>query len=203
MIQHKNYLLFVIMVFTTAIYVHAQKNSRRPPNIIFILADDLGYGDLGCYGQQYIKTPNLDQLARDGMRFTNFYAGSTVCSPSRASLMTGLHQGHSYIRGNGEVPLRQTDTILPQILKQRGYVNGIVGKWGLGQAKTSGAPEKKGWDYFVGDMSNVEGHFQQGDSVWKIIGGESIKTRIDQSTYLNELFTSSAIDFIKQMFSFF
>jgi arylsulfatase A-like enzyme len=102
------------------------------PNIIFILADDLGYGDLGCYGQTKIKTPNLDKLAAGGIRFTSFYAGSTVCAPSRCALMTGLHTGHCLIRGNDRVPLRPQDLTVAEVLKQVGYRNGLVGKWGLG-----------------------------------------------------------------------
>src|SRR5687767_15979675 len=93
--------------------------AARGPNVVFLLADDLGYGDIGSYGQRKIKTPNLDRLAKEGMRFTNFYAGSTVCAPSRASLMTGQHTGRTYIRGNGELPLRKQDSILPQVLKQK------------------------------------------------------------------------------------
>src|ERR687883_684563 len=94
----------------------------RRPNIVFILADDLGYGDLGCYGQQRIRTPRLDLLAAEGMRFTQFYAGSTVCAPSRCALMTGLHTGHCRVRGNGGVALRPEDTTVAEVLKAAGYV---------------------------------------------------------------------------------
>src|SRR5256885_11634811 len=90
-------------------------DAPRRPNIIFILADDLGYGDLGCYGQQRIKTPNIDKLAAEGMRFTDFYAGSTVCAPSRCALMTGLHTGHAWVRGNANVPLRSEDITVAEI----------------------------------------------------------------------------------------
>src|SRR5687767_13308231 len=151
--------------------LQAQQPAAAPPNIILILADDLGYGDIGSYGQKIIRTPHLDAMAKKGMRFTQFYAGSTVCAPSRASLMTGQHTGRTYIRGNGELPVRAADSILPQLLKQRGYVNGMAGKWGLGLQGTEGAPEKKGWDFFVGHLHHVAGHFQKGDSIWKIIDG--------------------------------
>src|SRR6476659_7490990 len=104
----------------------------QKPNIIFILADDLGYGELGCYGQEKIKTPNLDRLAAEGMRFTQCYAGTTDCAPSRASLMTGLHTGHTRIRGNAAVPLQAEDITVAEVLKRAGYTNGVVGKWGLG-----------------------------------------------------------------------
>lgn len=117
------------------------KNAERW-NVIYILADDLGYGDLGCYGQQKIKTPNIDQMAAEGMKFNQFYAGSTVCAPSRCALMTGQHTGHNYIRGNGEVSLRSQDTIT-QVFKRAGYTTGMFGKWGLGLENTSGAPQQK------------------------------------------------------------
>ena len=192
--------LFFLFVFccVSTVQLYAQKKKENLPNIIFILADDLGYGDVGVYGQRYIKTPNIDALAKGGMRFTDFYAGSTVCAPSRAALMTGQHTGHTYIRGNGELPLRTQDTILPQWLKQKGYVNGMVGKWGLGLEGTTGAPEKKGWDFFTGHLHHVEGHYQQSDSVWKIINGVSTKVAVPKGVYLNELFTNDAIAFIDQ-----
>lgn len=170
----------------------------KKPNIVFILADDLGYGDLGCYGSAFIKTPHLDSLANAGMRFTDFYAGSTVCAPSRASLMTGQHTGNAYIRGNGEVPLRENDTILPQWLHKAGYTNGMVGKWGLGQAGTSGAPENKGWDFFSGVLHHVEGHYQIPDSAWQIQNGQSKKIKIPGNKFSNEWFKDEAIRFINQ-----
>src|SRR5262245_9389863 len=101
----------------------------RPPNIIFVLADDLGYGDLGCYGQQKIQTPHLDRMAAEGLRFTQCYAGSTVCAPSRCALMTGLHTGHCLVRGNAQVPLRPEDRTVADVLKSVGYATGLVGKW--------------------------------------------------------------------------
>ena len=112
----------------------------RPPNIIFILADDLGYGDVGCYGQKQIQTPFIDRLAAEGTRFTQCYAGSTVCAPSRCTLMTGLHTGHGIVRGNALVPLRPEDRTVAEILKAAGYSTGLVGKWGLGEADSTGVP---------------------------------------------------------------
>src|SRR2546426_11043485 len=106
--------------------------SQGCPDIIFILADDLGYGDLGCYGQRRIKTPNIDRLAADGMRFTQCYAGSTVCAPSRCCLMTGVHTGHARIRGNARVPLEPADFTVAELLKPAGYHTAAIGKWGLG-----------------------------------------------------------------------
>lgn len=192
------YILLMVVTLLVMLPVQAQKKADNPPNIVFILADDLGYGDVGAYGQRYIKTPNIDAMAKRGMKFTDFYAGSTVCAPSRAALMTGQHTGRTFIRGNGEVPLRAQDTILPQRLKQVGYVNGMVGKWGLGQKGTTGEPEKKGWDFFTGHLHHVEGHYQQSDSIWKLVNGVSQKVAVPKGTYLNELFTTDAISFIQQ-----
>ncbi|OGV67970.1 MAG: N-acetylgalactosamine-6-sulfatase [Lentisphaerae bacterium RIFOXYA12_FULL_48_11] len=132
--------------------------SNRKPNIIFVLADDLGYGDLGCYGQRRIKTPNLDRMAAEGMRFTQHYAGSTVCAPSRCVLMTGLHTGHSMIRGNALVPLRSEDVTVAERLKDAGYATVLCGKWGLGEAGSTGIPNRKGFDYFFGYLSQVHAH---------------------------------------------
>ena len=106
--------------------------SNRKPNIIFILSDDLGYGDLGCYGQKQILTPSLDRMAAEGMRFTQHYAGSTVCAPSRCTLMTGLHTGHCRVRGNSRVLLEPEDVTVAEVLKQVGYRTGHIGKWGVG-----------------------------------------------------------------------
>src|SRR6201999_1474905 len=116
------------------------------PNILLVLADDLGYGDLGCYGQKKIRTPNLDRLAAEGVRFTQAYAGSTVCAPSRCALMTGYHTGHGLVRGNAspDLPLRQTDRTVAEVLKGAGYRTGLFGKWSLGQLGSSGYPTRKG-----------------------------------------------------------
>ncbi|NIS51444.1 MAG: sulfatase-like hydrolase/transferase, partial [Phycisphaerae bacterium] len=131
----------------------ASKSSVKKPNIIFILADDLGYGDLGCFGQKRIKTPNLDKMAEQGMRLTQHYAGSTVCAPSRCVLMTGLHTGHCLVRGNARVPLRPSDVTVAELLKEAGYTTGIVGKWGLGEADSTGIPNRQGFDYWFGYLN--------------------------------------------------
>ncbi len=138
--------------------------SADKPNIIFILADDLGYGDLGCYGQKQIQTPNLDRLAAGGMRFTDHYAGTTVCAPSRCSLMTGLHTGHTYVRGNSEVqpmgqlPLPADTVTLPKVLKRVGYTTALIGKWGLGGPDSTGVPNRQGFDYFFGYLCQRHAH---------------------------------------------
>src|SRR5205809_5595570 len=146
----KRFYLTIILIGVSVITSVAQSRSTKP-NIVFILADDLGYGDLGCYGQQKIQTPNIDALAKKGIRFTQFYAGSTVCAPSRASLMTGLHTGHAIIRGNAaKMALGPKDLTVAEILKTAGYHTGLVGKWGLGDKGSSGVPQQKGFDEFVG-----------------------------------------------------
>lgn len=130
----------------------------RKPNVIFILADDLGYGDLGCYGQKRIRTPNIDRLAREGMRLTDFYAGSTVCAPSRCVLMTGYHTGHAFIRGNARVPLRPDDVTVAEVLKKAGYATALCGKWGLGEDGSTGIPNKQGFDFFFGYLNQHHAH---------------------------------------------
>lgn len=127
------------------------------PNIIFILADDLGQGDLGCYGQQKIKTPNLDRMATQGTRYTQAYSGTAVCAPSRTSLLTGLHMGHSPVRANrevvdgeGQMPLPEKTVTVAQLLKGQGYATACMGKWGMGMFETTGSPFKKGFDHFYG-----------------------------------------------------
>ncbi|MCH8047131.1 MAG: sulfatase-like hydrolase/transferase, partial [Planctomycetes bacterium] len=130
----------------------------RLPNIVFIMADDLGYGDLGCYGQKQIKTPNIDRLAAEGMKFTNCYAGSTVCAPSRCVLMTGLHTGHCFIRGNGKDNLRPSDVTVAEVLKDAGYTTALCGKWGLGHEGSTGLPTRQGFDYFYGYLDQHHAH---------------------------------------------
>jgi arylsulfatase A-like enzyme len=132
--------------------------AETKPNIIFVMVDDLGYGDLGCYGQKRIKTPALDQMAREGMRFTDFYAGSTVCAPSRCVLMTGYHTGHCFIRGNGKDNLRPSDVTVAEVLKSAGYRTGLYGKWGLGHEGSSGLPTRQGFDHFYGYLDQHHAH---------------------------------------------
>lgn len=127
-------------------------------NIVFIIADDLGYGDLGCYGQAQIQTPNIDRIAAEGVRFTDFYAGSTVCAPSRCVLMTGLHTGHALIRGNGKNALRPEDVTVAELLKPVGYQTGQFGKWGLGYEGSTGIPTKQGFDSFFGYLDQKHAH---------------------------------------------
>ncbi len=134
------------------------------PNIVLIVADDLGYGDLGSYGQKNIQTPVLDRMAREGMRFTNHYAGSTVCAPSRCALMTGYHTGHAVVRGNREIkpmgqhPLPDETVTVAEVLEQAGYRTGLIGKWGLGGPGSGGEPNRQGFDYFFGYLCQRHAH---------------------------------------------
>lgn len=140
------------------------KSAPSPPNILLIVADDLGYGDLGSYGQKNIQTPVLDRLAAEGMRFSDFYAGSTVCAPSRSALMTGLHTGHTPIRGNKEIqpmgqhPLADEVVTVAEVLKAKGYRTGLIGKWGLGAPGSEGEPNRQGFDYFFGYLGQRHAH---------------------------------------------
>ncbi len=129
-----------------------------PPNIVWILADDLGYGDLGAYGQQRILTPRLDRMAAEGMRFTDAYAGFTVCAPSRSVLMTGQHTGHTRVRRNGQRGLLDQDVTVAELLRAEGYATALVGKWGLGMEDTPGAPWRQGFDHFFGYLSQGHAH---------------------------------------------
>jgi arylsulfatase A-like enzyme len=128
------------------------------PNIVLILADDLGYGDLSCYGQTHFRTPKIDKLAAQGRKFTQFYAGSTVCAPSRCVLMTGLHTGHGFIRGNAKLNLRPEDITVAEVVENAGYATGLFGKWGLGHEGSNGVPTKQGFDEFFGYLDQHHAH---------------------------------------------
>ena len=144
-----------------------QPPGGRLPNIVFILLDDAGWGDFGCYGQKLIHTPNIDQAAREGTRFTDCYAGGAVCAPSRSVLMTGLHTGHTPIRANaGTIPLLASDVTIAQVLKKAGYATGGFGKWGLGDVGSDGVPAKHGFDEFFGYLHQVHAHSYYPDFLW-------------------------------------
>lgn len=178
---------------------HSQKkDTKSSPNIIYIMADDLGYGDLGCYGQKKLRTPNLDKMAQQGIQFTQFYAGSTVCAPSRCALMTGKHMGNAYIRGNKELPLRENDMTLAKLMKQAGYVTGMYGKWGLGLEDNTGSPEKQGWDYFLGYLHHRAAHRYNIDHLWEVRKGSLHKFPIDTLTNTYPVIFRAALDFINE-----
>jgi arylsulfatase A-like enzyme len=175
------------------------------PNIIYIMADDLGYGDLGCYGQEQIQTPNIDRLAAEGTRFTQCYAGSTVCAPSRCALMTGQHTGHCFIRGNHRVPLRPKDTTVAQVLKGAGYKTGLVGKWGLGDHSSPGSPGRKGFDHFFGYIDQGRAHTYYPEYLWRnrkrvpLKGNVESKynVAIERGQYSHDLMTEEALQFVR------
>ena len=191
-------LLIAAAVASSLSVAYAQQESspgRSSPNIIFILADDLGYGDLGSYGQRKIRTPELDAMARAGTRFTQFYAGSTVCAPSRWALMTGMHMGHAYVRGNAGIPLRPEDTTVAEVLKEAGYVTGMFGKWGLGTRGTTGTPRQQGFDEFFGYLEHVHAHEYYTDHLWR--DGQGLDSiSVDTTQYTHDLFVEEALGFI-------
>jgi arylsulfatase A-like enzyme len=190
-----------LCLLTTQALAQAGRTARqtRKPNVILILADDLGYGDLGSYGQRFFRTPNLDRMAREGMRFTQFYAGSPVCAPSRATLMTGLHQGHALVRGNMDVnnrrvALRSEDLTVAEVLKGAGYRTGVIGKWGLGEPDTSGIPNRQGFDYWFGYLNQNLAHNYYPDYLWR----NEERVTLPKGTYSHDLFTKEALDFIRR-----
>ena len=172
------------------------------PNIVFILADDLGYGDLGCFGQRKFATPNIDRLAEEGMRFTQAYAGAAVCAPSRCCLMTGKHTGHARVRNNagrsGRIPLQPDDVTVAEILKQAGYRTGVVGKWGLGEAGTLGVPNAQGFDDWFGFLNQDHAldyyprHLWENQSEFFPPGNQGAK----EKQYAQDLFTGRALEFL-------
>lgn len=173
------------------------------PNIIFILADDLGYGDLGCYGQKQIATPNLDRMATEGMKFTAGYAGSTVCAPSRCCLMTGLHTGHAKVRTNGGGPIGPQDLTVTEILKGAGYRTALYGKWSLGGIYTPGYPMDKGFDEWFGYFSQSHAHEYYPEILLDgrrevLIRGNFGEPTGKRKVYVHDLFTERALKFIEQ-----
>jgi arylsulfatase A-like enzyme len=173
----------------------AAPQQPAPPNILLIQADDLGYGDVSVYGQTHFKTPSLDRLAREGTRFTQYYSGTTVCAPSRAALMTGMHTGHAWIRGNGDIPLRDEDTTVAMRLRDAGYRTAVIGKWGLGGPGTSGQPDKKGFEYSFGFVDHRHAHRQYTDHLYR--NSVRVETNLEKD-YVNDLFTAETIKFIEQ-----
>ncbi len=218
MIKKRKNVLYAILVFFILIVFKLIKQNEvvqvsqfKKPNIIFIMADDLGYADLGCYGQKIIQTPNIDKLAKEGMRFTQTYSGSSVCAPARSVLMTGMHTGHTRVRGNfglggvkglagieGRIPLKEEDITVAEVLKNAGYRTGMIGKWGLGEPNTEGEPNSQGFDEFYGFLNQRRAHSYYPDYVWKnrkkaMLIGNSDGNRKD---YTHDIFANEAIEFI-------
>ncbi len=180
--------------------VIGQPATSQKPNVIFILADDLGYGDLGCFGQKLIKTPNIDRLAKEGTRFTQAYAGATVCAPSRCSLMTGKHNGHAAIRGNqevqpeGQVPMPSDTFTVGHLMKLAGYKTGLIGKWGLGHPGSTSTPDKMGFDYFFGYNCQRKAHEYYPEYLWR----NDQQVMLNGKEYSHDLMAQDALDFVRK-----
>ena len=194
--------VFMIMVILTGIAY----SEHIKPNIILILADDLGYSELGCYGQNKIKTPNLDLLASEGMKLTDHYSGSPVCAPSRCVLMTGKHTGHSFVRDNkelpreGQIPIPSNSFTISKMLKAKGYATGCVGKWGLGSPGSEGDPLNQGFDLFFGYNCQRQAHYYYPKYLWKNnqkieLSGNNERTG---TTYSPDLMKKEVLNFVRE-----
>jgi arylsulfatase A len=197
----KPFLSSVLSAFSVLLAFSAPSTSAAVrPNVIFILADDLGYGDLGCFGQKLIKTPNIDRIAGEGMRFTQAYAGDTVCAPSRCTLMTGKHTGHSFIRGNkeiepeGQVPMPKDTFTVGHLMKRAGYSTGIIGKWGLGKPESDSVPTRMGFDYFFGYNCQRKAHEYYPEYLWR----NDEKVMLDGKMYSHDLMADDALSFVRR-----
>lgn len=190
--------------FLAAAGVNAMAAGAPRPNIVFILADDMGVGDLGCYGQKVLKTPNIDRLAAEGMLFTNAYAGAMVCAPSRCALMTGYHMGHATVRNNWEVfpegqfPLAQRDVTVAEVLRRAGYKTGICGKWGLGGPGSGSTPVDKGFDFFYGYNCQRHAHRFYVDYLWRNGQREPIAQSPAKRVYTQDLIAGESLRFIRE-----
>lgn len=164
---------WLIAIVLVSLSLATKAAAQSPPNVVFILADDLGYRELGSFGQQKIRTPNLDQLASEGMRLTQHYSGNAVCAPSRCVLMTGQHPGHAFVRDNrstppeGQYPIPSSVVTLGELFQQAGYVTGGFGKWGLGGPDSTGVPWDQGFEVFTGYLCQAKAHTYYPASIWK------------------------------------
>lgn len=187
--------ILCLLLAITSIFAYAQS---KKTNVIYILADDLGIGDLGIYGQKLLKTPNIDKLGYEGIKFTDHYSGNAVCSPSRAVLMSGQHPGHNHIIGNSpqEIPLKSEMTVLPELFKKQGYATGAFGKWGLGYTylDTEASPLHNGFDEFYGWKTQYAAHTYYPTSM--VHNGEKIKMK--PGTYVHDEIMKNAFDFIEK-----
>ncbi len=211
-----HYIAGLHLLITGAAYSQSISPEKAiKPNIIYILVDDMGYGDLGCYGQKEIKTPALDKMAAEGMRFTRHYSGSPVCAPSRCVLLTGLHTGNAKIRGNQPtVALDHTDTTIATVLKSAGYKTGLIGKWGMGDEGTTGTPDKQGFEYFYGYLNQVRAHnyypdYLHRNDVRVPIANQVVTANVgyangagtastDKKIYSHNLFANEALEFVER-----
>lgn len=198
----------LLFVLASLLFSSSSLAQEKKPNIIYVLADDLGYGDLGCYGQTKIKTPNIDQMAAQGMRFTQHYAGSSVCGPSRASLLTGKHMGHASLRGNPRwtsiskpVDMPSTEVTVAEELKRAGYKTAIVGKWGMSEAGLDFMPLNQGFDYFYGYQKHSTAHNYYPDTLWENntpFRPEGNIPTAKAGQYAHDSITSKALQFIRR-----
>ncbi|HET6426644.1 MAG TPA: arylsulfatase [Planctomycetaceae bacterium] len=204
----------VVMIVTVLV---SSLSAAEKPNLIWIMADDLGYGDLGCYGQTVIATPHLDRMAAGGMRFTHFYAGATVCAPSRSVLMTGQHHGHTKVRGNAGAAnpaaqaLKPDDVTVAKLLQQAGYRTALIGKWGLGDVgpAETGLPRKQGFDEFFGYLNQQHAHNHFPAFLWRNeervslpnvvtpVGDHGAGYATEAVTFADDLFADAAIQFVQ------
>lgn len=191
--------LLSVLIFAAGRSAPAQSR----PNVIVIMVDDMGYGDLGCYGSKLIRTPRLDRMAAEGIRFTDFYSGTSVCAPSRAALMTGLHTGHTAVRGNreikpeGQYPLPDSSFTMAELFRSAGYATGGFGKWGLGSPGSSGDPMHQGFTRFYGYNCQREAHHLYPDHLWSDKQRVSLDNRPDQQRqYAPDLIQEQALSFI-------
>lgn len=201
----KRLIIFVFLLAGMACSTQTQKE-QATPNIVFILVDDLGYGDIGINGQQHIETPNIDQMAKQGMVFSQFYAGSPVCAPSRSTLMTGMHTGHTHIRGNkelqpeGQEPLLDSLLTVAEVLKTSGYATGAFGKWGLGFVGTDGDPLNQGFDRFYGYNCQRQSHRYYPPHLWSNDTRVELPGNNPQNSegYAPDLIQKEALGFIEE-----
>ena len=197
----------LLAVALLALLLSPSPAATDKPNIIYLLADDLGYNELGCYGQKWIKTPHIDALAAEGMRFTQHYSGAPVCAPSRCVLMTGKHTGHAYIRNNSEVkpegqrPIPEATVTVAELLKRRGYATAAIGKWGLGFPGSEGDPNKQGFDLFYGYNCQRHAHNHYPRYLWRNdhrVKLEGNTRSLTGKQFSQDLFTREALSFIKK-----
>lgn len=190
--------LTFLALFSLALNLGADAMASAP-NIIYILADDLGINDFGCYGQKIMKTPRIDRMASEGMQFFNHYSGSTVCAPTRSCLMTGQHTGRTSVRGNGPSFLKPEDVTIAEVLKEAGYQTGIIGKWGLGEAGSPGVPNAQGFDFFFGYLSQARAHRYYPDWVWRNEEKEYYPDNPEKrNVYIHDRFTEEGLQWIEE-----
>lgn len=211
--------LITVFILQTLLTGSVFAEKTRGPNIVLIMADDLGYAEVGAYGQKWIKTPNIDRLAKEGMKFTQAYCGNAVCAPSRCCLMTGKHPGHAYIRSNGDPkhlqhlkpkygwefpgqnPIPDAEVTVAEVLKQKGYATAAIGKWGLGHFGTTGDPNKQGFDLFYGFNCQRHAHNHYPKFLWRNRKKEKLPGNdrtLNGKTYSQDKFTEVALEFIRK-----